>query len=200
MTEKIFNADDYNKYEEGNRIILSSGVERISVMVDRVQDFSGLEGKTIGLHADFGGESMADFLGLIFNPRRVEKLLEAQIDKFRKVFGKLPDHLDSHRYLHLFPFVLPVFIRACRKHKISNLRMSRHGVVKIKNLKSFIIHFMVKTSYLFCRKRLEGLVFCDYFLSLDWYDKIDFKLPDGVISVIYHPENDIKLLRQLQKN
>lgn len=200
MTKKVFVADDYGKYQEGNKIILASGVDRISVMVKRLKDYSKLDNKKVGLHADFGGEHLLDFLFLLGRPRKVARILDEQIASFYKMFGKYPAHLDSHRYLHLFPLLLPVFIKACKKYKIPCLRMSRRGVVKIANCTSLIIHCLAKINFWFYQKELDKLLEVDYFLSLDWYRQIDFALPGGTIMVIYHPENDINLLKQLQQN
>lgn len=198
MIQKIFTADDFGKYEEGNKILLNSGIDRFSVMVNRGKNFSNLDGKTLGLHADFGGEKLTDFFVLMFKRKYIKEQLDRQIKKFIEIFDKVPNHLDSHRYLHLHPVVFPIFLDMCDKYKIPYLRISRYGVVKIQNLTSFLIHAMVKIDNLFYKKRINKFVEADYFLSLDWYKNLDFKLPDAIIKIIYHPENDINLLRQLQ--
>lgn len=198
MIQKIFTADDYGKFKDGDNLILNSGINRISVMVNRGTDFSGLAEKTLGLHADFGGENLADFFMLMFRRKYVKQQLEQQIEKFIKIFGKVPNHLDTHRYLHLHPFLFSVFLNACDKYKIPYLRITRKGVVKISNMTSLIVHGMVKMDNLFYGKRIDKFVEADYFLSLDWYKKLDFKIPDAIIKVIYHPENDYNLLKQLQ--
>lgn len=200
MTTKIFTADDFGKYKEGNNIILKSGLGRVSVIVTRCQDFSGLEGKQLGMHADFGGENLCDFLFLFFRRKFIEQELNRQIEKFIKIFGKIPAHLDSHRYLHLHPFVFPIFLSVCKKYKIPYLRMSRCGVAKISNLTSLIIHWLIKLDYFLYKKQIDNFVIADYLISLDWYKKIDFELPEGVIKIIFHPENDIELFRFLQNS
>ncbi|MCW1929686.1 MAG: hypothetical protein KIH62_000030 [Candidatus Kerfeldbacteria bacterium] len=64
MRTIVFTADDYGKFGEGDRIIRESGVMRLSVMTKRERGYNTeeLKEKTVGLHADFGGEHLTDFL------------------------------------------------------------------------------------------------------------------------------------------
>ena len=198
MIRKIFTADDFGKYQEGDQIILNSQINRVSVMVDRGHNFSTLKNQNVGLHADFGGENLSSFFSLVFKKKYLTNELDRQINKFIQIFKRQPAHLDSHRYLHLHPLVFPIFLKACEKYKIPYLRMSKKGVVKVSNLTSFIVHGMIKIDNLLYKNKIKNLAVADYLLSLDWYKNIDFKLPDGTIKVIFHPENDANLLKQLQ--
>lgn len=200
MRTILFTADDYGKFAEGDRIIRESGVMRLSVMTKRERGFGvkELEDKTVGLHADFGGEKLTDFLFRVFRPRYIARELQSQIDEFTDIFGKRPAYVDSHRFFHFFPTVFPVFLRVCKNNNIPYLRISRKGVVKINSLKTFVIHVMILINQRMYRKQIAPFINVDYFLSLDWYNALDFPLPEGVIKVIFHPENSRELLAQLQ--
>jgi len=200
MRQILFTADDYGKFAEGDKVILNSGVNRLSVMMHRQKSFDiqSLEHKIVGLHADFGGENLQDFISLILHPKRVRQQLDQQIEDFTTLFGKAPAYIDSHRFFHFFPTVFPIFLAACKAHNISYLRISRKGVAKINSLKTAVIHAMILLNNLLYHKQIADFVHVDYFLSLDWYTTLDFPLPDGVIKVIFHPENSMELLHQLQ--
>ena len=201
MRTILFTCDDYGKFAEGDRILRESGITRLSVMTKRERGFATkeLEGKTVGLHADFGGENLWDFLSHILRPAAVARELQSQIDEFTCVFSKPPAYVDSHRFFHFFPTIFPVFLRVCKANNIPYLRISRKGVVKITSVKTFVIHCMILLNQRLYRKQIEPFMNVDYFLSLDWYAAIDFPLPEGVIKVIFHPENSRELLKQLQR-
>jgi predicted glycoside hydrolase/deacetylase ChbG (UPF0249 family) len=197
----LFTADDYGKFADGDRIIRENGLSRLSVMTKRQRPFetAALEGKTVGLHADFGGEHLTDFLTRVFRPRYIARELQSQIDEFTRVFGKPPAYVDSHRFFHFFPTAFPVFLKVCKANNIPYLRIGRKGVVKINSIKTLVIHVMILMNYWLYRKQVEPFISVDYFLSLDWYDSLDFPMPDGVIKVIFHPENSEALLKQLRE-
>ncbi|RNC88694.1 MAG: ChbG/HpnK family deacetylase [Allomuricauda sp.] len=52
--------------------------------------------------------------------------LEAQILKFKEVFGFNPSHLDSHHHIHTELAILQCVIRLAKKYKLNSIRLSQN--------------------------------------------------------------------------
>jgi chitin disaccharide deacetylase len=64
-------------------------------------------------------------------PKKGELILEwtSQVEKFRKVFGKMPTHLDTHHQLHDHPFFFDALCRLSKRFKFP-IRRSRQMTIK----------------------------------------------------------------------
>jgi chitin disaccharide deacetylase len=114
----IVNADDFGMSAGINQGILEAHLDGIvtstSVMVNmphslEAADLSERSSLSLGLHVNFTGES-ADPIAALAAPRDWRSELEAQLDTFVTLTGRLPTHLDSHQNVHFDPRLLPYFL------------------------------------------------------------------------------------------
>jgi len=114
----IVNADDFGHSEGVNRGIAEAHRDGIvtstSLMVDEpaaahaVPIGERLPDLSIGLHACITDELARPLVDLTAEGAlRAE--LERQLERFRELMGREPDHLDSHHNVHLLPEALPAF-------------------------------------------------------------------------------------------
>lgn len=118
-------------------------------------------------------------------PEEVFREYDSQIIFFKKRFGKLPDHLDTHHHLHDFPVFFQAFARAAKKWGLP-----------------------VRRSLPFQKQdpRCRGLRTTDYLFSdltarVVW-DERPFRsllnvLPEGISEIMCHPAYCDALLRQI---
>jgi chitin disaccharide deacetylase len=110
MRYLIVNADDFGACSGVNRGIVEAFrhgiVTSTSLMVDRpgrdeaVALAGGCPDLGVGLHATV--DDVMDAAGC-------RAALEAQLDRFLELLGRLPTHLDSHHHIHARPELLPAF-------------------------------------------------------------------------------------------
>jgi predicted glycoside hydrolase/deacetylase ChbG (UPF0249 family) len=62
----------------------------------------------LGTHGQFCGSPQA--LPVQIRSAAVQAEFRAQLDTFVRVFGRLPQHLDTHHHVHQHPLVLDVFL------------------------------------------------------------------------------------------
>ncbi len=113
MRKLIINADDYGLSEQFNKGILELIRKRIvtstTVMVNKnfikPKELLKYGNISVGLHLDLGFETSTEEI-------------DSQIRKFRKLFGRLPSHLDGHKYYHLLHSNFPKVLKIARKHKL----------------------------------------------------------------------------------
>lgn len=128
----ILNGDDFGYSKGINRGIIKTIENGIltstSVMVNRpeadeVRLLSKFRNISIGLHLDLTEENLLlrwfKILYILIWPRKkIEEEFKKQIDKFRSLTGKLPDHIDSHHHIHWITGFKPVVLEFARKNKI----------------------------------------------------------------------------------
>lgn len=113
----VFNADDFGASTGVNRGIIECHTRGVltstSLMVTgrAVQEAVMLSREypklAIGLHFDVLGEDERSFdFG---NPEAVRDEFSRQLDEFRRLMGRGPTHVDSHRHVHRAPKVMPLF-------------------------------------------------------------------------------------------
>lgn len=126
----IVNADDFGYSWGANRGIIKAHKEGIvtstSVMVDglaakEARDLLNCPKISVGLHFVITDESLkGDLLRWVLLPfskaKQIEKEFNCQVEKFIKIVGKLPDHLDSHYHFHIHPKVRPIFEKFSNQH------------------------------------------------------------------------------------
>ncbi len=118
MKRLIVNADDFGHSEGVSRGIAEAHRDGIvtstSLMVDEpaaghaVPIGERLPDLSIGLHVCITDELARPLVDLTAEGAlRTE--LERQLERFRELMGREPDHLDSHHNVHLLPAALPAF-------------------------------------------------------------------------------------------
>lgn len=70
-------------------------------------------------HLAPGGQLQKSFLRLSRVPQaEVERELRAQLLRFQRLLGRLPTHLDTHRYTQALPVVARALARVAREHDL----------------------------------------------------------------------------------
>jgi predicted glycoside hydrolase/deacetylase ChbG (UPF0249 family) len=114
----IFNADDFGASRGINRAIVDCHVNGVvtsaSAMVTGTAIAEAVElshdhpDLAVGLHFDVLGEDDEPGYDLD-NVAAVRDEFARQLADFRRLFGRPPTHVDSHRHAHMKPHLLPVF-------------------------------------------------------------------------------------------
>jgi len=126
----IVNGDDFGYTKGVNQGIILAHQKGIltstSVMVDGIaaeeaKNLLSYPKFSVGLHFAITKEGLQALLmklaTLSFSEiKAVEKEFNRQVEKFVKITGKLPDHLDSHHTVHLHPKVRPIFENFSQRH------------------------------------------------------------------------------------
>ncbi len=118
MKRLIVNADDFGHSEGVNRGIAEAHRDGIvtstSLMVNEAATARAVEigeshpSLSIGLHVCITDELARPLVDLTAG-RALRAALERQLERFRELMGREPDHLDSHHNVHLLPEALPAF-------------------------------------------------------------------------------------------
>jgi predicted glycoside hydrolase/deacetylase ChbG (UPF0249 family) len=212
----IISADDYGIRQTAVPILQLARmgkIDRAAVMVNYVTKEAAqallLTDVKIDIHLDLirllkRGERPGDqtlWRGLHFTSRfllghlstkKVEKEWRHQIEKFRELFGRFPDGLNSHEHTHFFPIFFRVAARLSTEYHIPHIRLSRRGMLL--NLHSSIIGHILSRLRGEDRKVFEASRFTtsDYLVSYDWirdWKKFTEKLPPaGTVEIVFHPE------------
>jgi predicted glycoside hydrolase/deacetylase ChbG (UPF0249 family) len=114
-----------------------------------------------------------------------------QIENFREIFGRSPDGIGSHEYIHFFPPYFRAVLKLAKKYEIPYVRLGcgnyicENGVAKILNWlrKNNIVNF-----------EKSGLETSRYMVSLDWVEDIskifDIIPKEGMTELVCHPERE----------
>jgi predicted glycoside hydrolase/deacetylase ChbG (UPF0249 family) len=123
----IVNADDFGHSEGVTRGIAEAHRDGIvtstSLMVDEpaaahaVSIGERLPDLSIGLHVCISDELARPLFDLSAE-RALHAELERQLERFRELTGREPDHLDSHHNVHLLPAALPAFRAAAAERGV----------------------------------------------------------------------------------
>lgn len=212
----VITADDYGIRETAKPIlelVRAGKIDRVAVMIRYVspEEAQALlaTGVKIDLHLELidilkSGEEMYDSVikrginfvfryGLgIVTAKKAEKEWRTQIDRFRELFGRVPEGLDSHEHLHYFPSFFRVCARLAEEYSIPFIRFGRKGLLPglHGSLTGRILHFLSRRTQTLFRE--TNITTTDYVVSLDWFpDFTDFiaHLPEeGTIELVVHPE------------
>lgn len=214
----IVSADDFGKSEIANRNILKlvklGKLDRVSVMSNG--NFSAEEieaiaatGVKLDIHLDLAEVPKKEKKlrqgvlkrGILFllkhigNPEykkdRVRKKWIDQIEKFRKLFGRYPDGINSHQHIHLFGRYFNIAIELAKEHDIPHIRFAKKGLLGNDTSTKRLINFFwkIEKKHFFVRSFEQP----DYFVSLDWIKNMKYfleNLPEGKIELSCHPERD----------
>lgn len=213
----IVTADDYGIRQTAEpilRLVHEGKVDRVAVLIHYVSAEQAAAllstGVKIDLHLELirllrSGERVRDNIlarGISFvfrylsgqvTQRKVEREWREQIERFRELFGRLPDGLNSHEHVHAFPAFFRTFLKLADEYGIAHIRFGRWGTLiplhgaLIGRMLSF---FWKRTHSLYAKTNLTT---SDYLVSLDWLS--DFKafsehLPEGSIELVVHLERE----------
>lgn len=131
-------------------------------------------------------------------PEKVELQWAIQIEKFEEIFGRTPDGIGSHEYIHFFPPYLRAVIRLGERYKIPFVRFGKTNF-EYNNFISKALNWLRKKGLKNIKK--TTLKTTDYMTSFDWGNKLDFlnNLPEGSLTeIVFHPEREDEL-RYLEK-
>ena len=213
----IVTADDYGIRDSAEyilQLVRQGKLDRVSVLVNYVSEDEAkalLEtGVKIDLHLELiklirSGEQIKEsaatrginfvvryMLGFV-TTQKVEEEWRFQIERFRDVFGKYPDGLNSHEHLHYFPRLFPVFMKLAREYKVSYVRFG-HRTIRPDFYRSIVAKILSIFWRLNRKRYLEGDPYTpDLFVSYDWLDdssEISGLLQDREdhVEIAFHPE------------
>lgn len=208
----IISADDFGKSRIANENILSlartSRIDRVAVLIDGdIKDLEATElsvsGIKIDLHLNLKKfkaqpneprsvfKRGALFLWYYFlkNNTNIEEEWEAQMEKFIRVFGRKPDGLNSHQYIHFFPPYFAATLKLAATHEILYFRFGKIGISKNMNYVSAILRWLRQRNVSKFRK--FSLDSSDFLASYDWIRDFPHflkELPPGKTELVFHPE------------
>lgn len=211
----ILSADDFGKSKIANKNILAlvdkKLLERVSIFANGT--FSKEEIKKLlesdvkldihlELQWDHGARKGLLVRSLLFiwriiarktSARKVEKDWNQQINKFKKIFGKNPDGLNSHEHVHFFPPYFKIALELCKKYKIPYVRFGEKGILDNNSGVGIVLRIFNKLNKgLFLNYKLYVTSYM-FIVSLDWIK--DFKMffedtSDGTVEIVCHPERE----------
>lgn len=135
---------------------------------------------------------LSRFLEGSFRQSIVKREWQEQIEKFRQVFGRLPDGLNSHEHIHYFPSFFPVCLALAEKYGIPYVRFGKRGILSPR--RRSLIGLILRPLWQFDREKFvrSGLSTSDYVVDLNWiksFDHLVESLPHtGKVEFIVHPE------------
>ena len=217
----IISADDFGLNQKSNRNILdlaqSGKLDRVAVMA--FGNFSQEEidailktGVKLDIHLHLerlnpdGFKNLGVYQSL---PRRIMNFLklfvgrggigkvkdewQAELDEFRRVFGRNPDGINSHEHIHFFPPFFRLALEFQKELSLPYFRLGEKGVAG-----GSVIAIILKALSCHDRKILKNeklaLPTSDYFVSFDWLsDPPVFmeKIPDNTsMEILFHPMRD----------
>jgi len=114
---------------------------------------------------------------------------EEQLEKFRELFGKNPDGLNSHQHVHFFPFYFKLATQLAEENNINFIRFGEKGISKNSHKIRHILSWLrTKNLQTFSANKLKS---SDYMTSLDWIKNVPkfiTELPEGKTEIVCHPE------------
>lgn len=155
MPDLCIVADDYGLGDGHDRVmrqLLETGaIDAVSVLVEWCSEASAAALREmrpadarVGLHLNFtfappGAPLHPDRTWLLLRSlagldgAEVAARISTQMDRFRQLFGRLPDFVDGHEHCHAFPGIRPAVIEMVARHGIpvrSMVPLTRPGDVK----------------------------------------------------------------------
>jgi predicted glycoside hydrolase/deacetylase ChbG (UPF0249 family) len=212
----VITADDFGKSEKANRNILelakAGKLDRVAVMTDgeisseEIRDLIA-SGVKIDIHLELDWqkkrrELMKDhtlkqsfiFLLNYFRSGRGKNISDQwanQVEIFRNIFGRYPDGINSHEYVHFFPAYFKIALELGKKYQMKNIRLGKKGFLGKRTLAHLILNNLCLVNRKYFRN--SNVNSSDFFVSLDWISNIDNfleKMPKGKIEIAVHPERE----------
>jgi len=208
-------ADDFGVSERANRNILYlvdlGKIDRVAVMVrgsitETEKEQLLRSGAKIDIHLDILHELDQDrkkrsgaflralgFVAKILTGKLTRKKVAAdwdsQIVRFKEIFGRNPDGINSHEHVHFFPPFFKIMLQLQEKYSIPYVRFGDSIDTRHHAIVAHMLHWLHLVNRRACAK--NGCVSSNSFISLDWIDDLDAflaALPEGITEVACHPE------------
>lgn len=122
---------------------------------------------------------------------------QSQLAKFREIFGKNPDGLNSHQHIHLFPAYFQAALEIAEESHVGYLRFGKEKLISSKNAVYAVLllnrlwqKIWQRDSLLFDSHQTNS---SDYLISFDWISNLEKfleNLPRGKTEIVCHPERD----------
>lgn len=213
---RIFiNADDYGVSQRANRnirFLISIGkIDRVSAMANGDFSKADLEeilksNVKIDIHLDILHEfndSRKERQGVFFramefllklalgkiSPKKVRADWKMQIEKFKEIFGKYPDGINSHEHVHFFPPFFKIALNLQKEYSIPYIRFGESVFLLHNKPVAYVLHWLRIANMKSYRKSESSS--SSLFIDLNWIDDFDQFLddtPDGKIEIACHPE------------
>jgi len=119
------------------------------------------------------------------DPEEVCREFENQIELFKKIFGKLPTHLDTHHQLHRGPFFLKIVAELAEKYH----RPLRRPFFDHEKQRALQTSNIPMTDHLF------GQLDAAHYWKREALIQALNKIPEGISEIMCHPGKDDKDLR-----
>lgn len=213
----IVSADDFGIRNVATPILAlarEGKIDRVSVLINYVTSKEqatalAATGVKIDLHMELiqlvksgeSAEGSAFVRGVNFAVRYLfgrvkasdaERIWIDQIEKFKEIFGRYPDGLNSHEHLHYFPAFFRIALELGDRYDIPFVRFARMGIIERKtSIVSYILSFLWSKDKAYYGDRPLSKDTADFFISYDWIDDFDHFLshpPDGITEIVFHPE------------
>lgn len=185
MKKLIVNADDFGRSKGMNKGTIEAFrkgiVTSTTLMVDgKAADEAAKLAKRhpkLGLGLHFVLVDADDLISLeaqkalvFFQIERAKKEFFRQVDEFKKLFGKLPDHIDGHQHIHKLPSFFPFIKDFCQENNLPF-----RGMKGIKFIRSFYgMNNLTK------RPKLDKI-------SVKYLIQVLKNLEDGATELMCHP-------------
>ncbi len=213
----IVTADDYGIRDSAEHILRlakQGKLDRVAVLINYVSEEEAAALLTAGVKIDLhleliklvrSGEKLKEsavtrgvnfvvrYAFGIVTRKKAEEEWRFQIERFRDIFGRLPDGLNSHEHLHYFPMFFPVFMRLAREYGVSYVRFGRKnvrsGFDRTPVSKILAIFWSIDRR----RYRHDDPKTSEWFVSYDWLDDFNeipelLSVTDGQVEIAVHPE------------
>lgn len=141
MKKVIFNADDLGLSKGINRGILKACkrgvITSVSLMAGHKESLSGAKlfkdnpKISLGLHFEIDKQEvkyLEDSKGNISTKivKDIEQKFLEQVEIFKKIVGRMPDHIDGHHHAHILPPIGKIISAYCQRNKIKLRGQVRH--------------------------------------------------------------------------
>lgn len=132
---------------------------------------------------------------------KVELQWAIQIEKFRELFGRNPDGIGSHEYIHFFPPYLKAVLNLAGRYGIPYIRLGKR-FFPFENDVARILEWLRKKNI---RRHWKDdkLETSDFMASFDWisdWESFIKDLPDeSETEVVFHPEREEEFLFMEEK-
>lgn len=114
-----------------------------------------------------------------------------QIENFKEIFGRYPDGIGSHEYIHFFPPYFRAVLKLAKKYEIPYVRLGSRRYFCENRVAKVLNDLRRRNLSVFGKSGLETT---RYMVSLDWANNLDncWKLipEEGRTELVCHPERE----------
>lgn len=217
---RIISADDFGMRVYGSERILllaeRGRIQRVSILINYAARYPDLmdrlarSGIKLDLHFEsirtLGGSEKIDEKPISRGIRFLDRLMRSgiphdavraewrtQMERFRKIVGRVPDGVNSHEHVHFFPPFFKIFAGLAETYRIPYIRFSSMGM---RSPKFRLTPAVLAACWRIDRRihKKNGIPTSDFLVSMDWLRDASafFKtLPQkNTTEFVVHPERD----------